>query len=160
TPALAILPADVVRFFIPPTWLDKNFAFRRNLANSRSQLIEQPLRLLQVARAETFGEPAVDRSEELASLLPLAVIAPEPRPTHCGAQLVNLCTSLLGLGEREVIVVFRRYRVASASLQFTAHAMQVGFDKPLFRRFNCLCCIIKTSKGILRLAELSVSIGL
>ena len=32
---------------------------------------------LQIERIKPFGEPAVDRSEKLASLIPLALIAPE-----------------------------------------------------------------------------------
>src|SRR5262245_28958261 len=33
-----------------------------------------------------FPEPAVDRSEKLACLIPPALIAPEPRHAHCGAE--------------------------------------------------------------------------
>ena len=39
----------------------------------RRQLLQQRLRLLQIARVEPFGEPAVDRSEKLASLATLAL---------------------------------------------------------------------------------------
>ena len=35
------------------------------------QFIEQRLGLLQIERVETFGEPAIDRSEQFASLLRL-----------------------------------------------------------------------------------------
>ena len=52
-----------------------------SLARSRRQLVEQRLRLLQIERVEALGEPAVDRSEKLASLIPLALIAPEARET-------------------------------------------------------------------------------
>jgi hypothetical protein len=52
---------------------------------SAVQLIEQGLGLLQVERVEAFSEPAVDRSEKLAGLLELALIAPEPRHAHRGA---------------------------------------------------------------------------
>ena len=34
---------------------------------------------LQIERVEALGEPAVDRSEKIAGLIPLALIAPEPR---------------------------------------------------------------------------------
>jgi hypothetical protein len=65
----------------------------RTAANSRPfsklfsgvQLLEQRLRLLQIERVETFGEPAVDRSEQIEGLIPLALIAPEPRQARCGA---------------------------------------------------------------------------
>ena len=50
------------------------------------QLIEQCLSLLQVARVEAFGKPAVDRSEQVASLLRLALVAPEAREAHGGAE--------------------------------------------------------------------------
>ena len=46
---------------------------------SCGQLVEQNLGLFQVERVKPFGEPAVDRSEKLASLVPLALVAPEPR---------------------------------------------------------------------------------
>ena len=46
---------------------------------SGAQLTEQSLGLLQIARVKPFGEPAVDRSEKLATLISLALIAPEPR---------------------------------------------------------------------------------
>jgi hypothetical protein len=48
------------------------------------QLIEQRLRFLQIEGVEAFGKPTVDRSEKIARLFPLALIAPEPRHAHCG----------------------------------------------------------------------------
>jgi hypothetical protein len=36
------------------------------------------LGLFQIERVEAFGEQVVDRSEKLAGLIPLALIAPEP----------------------------------------------------------------------------------
>ena len=50
--------------------------FRKSL--SGVQLIQQGLGLLQIERVEAFGEPAVDRSEKIAGLIPLALIALEP----------------------------------------------------------------------------------
>ena len=49
------------------------------------QLVEQGLSLLQIERVEALGEPAVDRCEQIASLIPLALITPEPRHAHCCA---------------------------------------------------------------------------
>ena len=48
------------------------------------QLLQQRLRLFQIERVEAFGEPAVDRSEKIAGLIPLPLIAPEPRHAHGG----------------------------------------------------------------------------
>jgi hypothetical protein len=48
-------------------------AFYREVATStlRCECVKQSLSLLQIARVEAFGEPAVDRSEELTWLIPL-----------------------------------------------------------------------------------------
>ena len=56
-------------------------AFYREVATStlRCECVKQSLRLLQIARIEPFSEPAIDRSEKIAGLIPLALIAPEPR---------------------------------------------------------------------------------
>jgi hypothetical protein len=60
----------------PQSWLAGGMTTRRY---SSGQLVEQHLRLFQIERVEAFGEPAVDRSEKLAGLLLLALVAPEPR---------------------------------------------------------------------------------
>ena len=41
-------------------------------AVAKLQLIEQSLSLFQIERVKAFGEPAVDRSEKIASLITLA----------------------------------------------------------------------------------------
>jgi hypothetical protein len=50
------------------------------------QLLQQRLRLLPIARVEPFGEPAVDRSQGFARFLHLALVAPEARKAHGGAE--------------------------------------------------------------------------
>ena len=57
--------------------------------------------LLQIERVKAFGEPAVDRSEKIAGLIPLALIAPEPRNAHCGAEFPGLC--LLRARDRQLV---------------------------------------------------------
>ena len=64
------------------------------------QLIKQRLPVLQIARVESLGEPTVDRREKLASLLPLALLAPQPRHAHCGAEFPGLRLLPTGDGER------------------------------------------------------------
>src|SRR4029077_1549204 len=54
------------------------------------EVVEQRLRVLQVARVEAFGEPGVDRGEEGAGLVALALTLPEPRQAGRGAQLEHL----------------------------------------------------------------------
>src|SRR6478752_2043372 len=50
----------------------------RQIVLSCRKLVEQRLGLLQIKRIEAFGEPVVDRGEQIASLFPLVLVAPEP----------------------------------------------------------------------------------
>jgi hypothetical protein len=43
------------------------------------RLVEQRLRLFQIECVEALGEPAIDRREKLAGLIPLALIGLGPR---------------------------------------------------------------------------------
>ena len=79
------------------------------------QFIEQFLGFFQIARIETFSEPAVNRSEQFARLLHLALVAPEPRDAHCGAEFPGLgllvtrdCESALEIDLRFRSVLLRR----------------------------------------------------
>src|SRR5262245_11250291 len=56
-------------------------------ASSCRQLLQQRLRLLQIERIEPFAEPTAYRAEQFASLLRLALVAPEAGEAHSGAQL-------------------------------------------------------------------------
>jgi hypothetical protein len=64
------------------------------------QLTEQRLRFPQIERIEPFGEPAVDRSEQFASLLHLALVAPEACEAGGGTQLERLCALLSRVTEQ------------------------------------------------------------
>jgi hypothetical protein len=63
-------------------------------------LVKQRLSLLQIMRIEALSEPPVHGSQQFASLLRLALILPEPRHAHRGAQFPGLCVLLTGNGER------------------------------------------------------------
>src|SRR5439155_20563566 len=54
------------------------------------QVLQQRPRVLQVARVEAFGEPGVERGEERAGRVALALALPEPRQAGGGAQLERL----------------------------------------------------------------------
>src|SRR6185437_14814397 len=58
------------------------WATKPTCAPSCRQLLEQGLRLPQVRRVETLSEPAVDWSENFSDLIPLPLIAPQPRHAH------------------------------------------------------------------------------
>src|SRR6185503_16738292 len=66
------------------------------VAGPMLQLAEQRLRLLQVARVKPLSAPAVNRSKELATLLPLALMVPEPRHAHCRWEFPELSLLLTG----------------------------------------------------------------
>ena len=60
--------------------------FRRpeSAAGRCRQLLQQRLRLLQIARIEPLSEPPVNRSKQFARLLHLALVAPEACEPHRG----------------------------------------------------------------------------
>jgi hypothetical protein len=55
------------------------------LDRSGRQLVEERLRLFQIARVKPLSEPPVNRSEQFASLLHLALIAPQLREARRGS---------------------------------------------------------------------------
>src|SRR5271157_1229456 len=54
------------------------------------QRVQQRLGFNQIARVEAFGEPGVERGEEGAGRVALALVLPEPRQAGRGAQLERL----------------------------------------------------------------------
>ena len=66
-------------------------AFTGEVAKStlRCECVKQRLRLFQIARIEAFCKPAVDRSEKLASFLPLTLIAPQEEALRYHASVVH-----------------------------------------------------------------------
>ena len=63
------------------------------MAGSR-QLIEQTLRFFQIGGVEALGEPTVDGGEQIMSLGPPALLAPQPSEARRRAQLIGLGTLL------------------------------------------------------------------
>ena len=61
----------------------------------RRQLLQQRLRLLQIARVKPLGEPPVHRSKQFASLLRLPLVTPEARESGGGAKFEQECALLL-----------------------------------------------------------------
>src|SRR5262245_4531664 len=68
----------VIKGHLPPT-KDRRLSLRL-------QFLQQRLRFLQIARLEPFSEPPVNRSQQLARLLHLALRAPEASEAHGGAE--------------------------------------------------------------------------
>ena len=87
---------------------------------SGMQLIEQCLRLLQIARVEPFRKPTVDRSQQFARLLHLALVTPEARDAHCGAEFPGF--GLLLARDRECVLEIG-FRFGRSSAQATSSAI-------------------------------------
>ena len=68
----------------------------------RRQLLQQRLRFLQIARVEPFSKPSVNRSQQFARLLHLALVTPEAREAHCGAEFPGFGLLLARDGERTI----------------------------------------------------------
>src|SRR5262249_31281781 len=64
-------------------------------AGSR-QFVEQGLCVCQVGGVEAFGEPAVDRCEQIAGFGSTALVAPQPGEAHGGPQFPELGLLLFG----------------------------------------------------------------
>ena len=67
-----------------------------------------------VERIEALREPAVKRREKTASLIPLSLIAPEPRHAHGSAEFPGLCL-LLPSRERQPSISASATRQSSTS---------------------------------------------
>jgi hypothetical protein len=64
------------------------------------QLLQQRLRLLQIARVEPLREPPVHRSKQFARLLHLALVTPEACEAHGGAEYPGFCKRTRSLALR------------------------------------------------------------
>ena len=61
----------------------------QNVGRLRRKFCEQRFRLLQIERLKTFSEPTVNRSQQFARLLHLALVAPEACEAHSFVVLPN-----------------------------------------------------------------------
>jgi hypothetical protein len=98
---------------------------------SCGQLIEQRLSLFQIERIEAFGEPAVDWREKITRLIPLALIAPEPRHAYRCPEFKALRFLLLRNGQSPAEGSLRRSLVDRLTLE-----QNFPFDALRFRFTN------------------------
>jgi hypothetical protein len=102
------------------------------------QLGEKHFGFFQIERIEAFGEPVVDRREQFASLLPLTLVAPEPREAHCSAEFPQF--RLLLTGKRKCLLK-RGFRLVvqprpMGNEQLSLKAKQFRFIPPLAGRLG------------------------
>jgi hypothetical protein len=132
-----------------------------SLACSRPQLIQQGFGLFEVERVEAFGEPAVDRSEQIAGLIQFALITPEPRHAHCGAEFPGFRLLLTGNRKRVVkkLLRFCNDWPRQHQCDFTSKAINLRlvklFPRSLHRRYR----FTNAAPSVIELAELRVGFG-
>src|SRR6266446_2786852 len=85
------------------------------------QGVQQRLRLLQVGGVKALGEPAVDRDQQLAGFVPLALALPQPAQAHGGPQLQGLGLLAASYGQRLLKTVFCLVNVPGKGGATTAH---------------------------------------
>jgi tetratricopeptide (TPR) repeat protein len=129
----------------------------RGLAQSSSKLVKQRLGLFQIERVEALGEPAVDRSEQIVGLIPLALMAPEPRHAHRRAQFPELRALPPRHFERVAIAIPRCCVLAHGLQQRAAQAVRFGLCPPLLRRLDQLSGFSEPIEPCFRLRLHSVS---
>src|SRR5947207_25290 len=104
------------------------------------QFVEQRLRLSQIGCGETFGEPAVDRREEIAGFGAAALVTAQPGETHGGAQFEELGLLAPADGERRgkgaLGVIRRGRRRASAIADRVPPGEQLTLE-PMQLRLPC-----------------------
>ena len=101
-------------------------------ARRSCQLIEQRPGILQVRRIETFGEPIVDRIEQITAFRAFALVTPEPGEADRCPQLQELCALPLGNSDRLAIMLLCRGLIAGGIQQIARHPMQqFSFADPL-----------------------------
>src|SRR6516164_2441262 len=77
----------------PVTSADK---FRRTSSSLLPEFVEQRLCVFEIGRIKAFGEPAVERGEQVAGFGLAALVAAQPGEAHGGAQFPELGFLLLG----------------------------------------------------------------
>ena len=122
------------------------------------QLVEQRLRLLQIARVEPLRKPAVNRSKQFARLLQLALVAPEARKAHCGAEFPDLLL-LTGDAEGALEMLFCFFRIRRGRLErdFPGNAINFGLQPFFLRPFYFVYRVVNATPSIVRLAKFRVS---
>lgn len=98
------------------------------------QLVEQRLRVEEVAGREAFGERRVDRGEEGAGFGALALVAPEAGEARRGAQLERAGALLAGDGEGAVVAGGGLVGgAAGREEQVAVEPVEVGIEERLAR---------------------------
>ena len=132
---------------MPYAWASNNPLHR--------QLLQQRLRLLEVERVEPLSEPPVHRRQQFARLLHLALVTPETREAHGGAEFPGF--GLLFAGDRESALEMR-FCFGGVGLRqhqsdFASNAIDLSLPPPFLgcfyvgnRFFDAPPCFVELAK--------------
>src|SRR6516162_698650 len=111
-----------------PDW-DIQLGLQLNV--SRDKLLQQHLCLLQVERVEPLRKPPVNRSKQFARLLHLALVTPDARETHGGAEFPGFGLLLTSdrEGALEIRLSFRHIRFGRHQCDFAGCSTYIGFPQ-------------------------------
>src|SRR4029077_5968006 len=104
-------------------------------------------------------EPAVERREKLACLMPLTLIAPEPRHTHRRAQFPGFCLLPPRPCECPIKIRLCLFWIRHERLEcnFPSNAMHLGLAPSFLRNFYFVYRVVNATPRIVKLAKFCVS---
>ena len=113
------------------------------------QLIEQRLGLLQIERIEAFGEPPVDRSEQVTRFGALALIAPKASEARDRTEFPKFCLLLARDRECSLKAIFRvgRPRAAISNDPLSLEPVQLRFVKAFLVAFTLSKAVSNSSSA-------------
>src|SRR5262249_21695323 len=107
-------------------WQNRGSAPKSKDETGSRQLIEQRFGVLQDGRVEAFGEPVVDRREEITGFGALPLVAPEAGKAHRSPQLPEFRTLPTRNGDGLAKTCFSRHRIANSDEKIPSKAMHFG----------------------------------
>jgi len=112
------------------------------------QLLQQRLCLLQIGRVKAFGEPAVDRGEEVAGFGAAVLVAAHPSEAHGGAQFPEFGLLLHGDAQAFAIQILGGFGMALSQQQLAFLPVQLSREPALACVFDDLEGIVEQSQGL------------
>src|SRR6476619_2377622 len=152
--------AMVSRFImIEPKYSKSGPAIFISVGALSRQLLQQRLRLFQVARVEALREPPVNRSKQFARFLHLALVAPEEREANGGAEFPRFCLLLTRDSKCAIKILFCFFRIWRGRLErdFTGNAINFGLAPFFLRSFYFVYRVVNATPGIVKLSKFRIS---
>src|SRR6516165_7942708 len=109
------------------------------------------LSLFQIGGVEAFGEPAIDRREQVVRFAAATLVAPEPGEAHRGAQFPELGLLLSGNGQSPMIQFLGGLGTALPQEQLAFVAVQLRFEPALPCPIHHLQCLVQQGQALFNL---------